>query len=68
MPCRADAGKVELDAGTQYLGFKLPFSITQLTVIEAILVGLCSSLSTVAALPRERDVFACISNCSQICI
>ncbi|KAK9804943.1 hypothetical protein WJX73_001452 [Symbiochloris irregularis] len=35
----ADAGKVELDAGTQYLGFKLPFSITQLTVIEAILVG-----------------------------
>lgn len=34
----ADAGKVELD-GTQYLGFSLPFSITQLVWIEAILVG-----------------------------
>jgi light-harvesting complex II chlorophyll a/b binding protein 4 len=36
--CRADAGKVELD-GAQYLGFKLPFSISQLVWIEAILVG-----------------------------
>lgn len=34
----ADAGKVELD-GAQYLGFKLPFSISQLVWIEAILVG-----------------------------
>jgi light-harvesting complex II chlorophyll a/b binding protein 4 len=34
----ADAGKVELD-GTQYLGFSLPFSITQLVWIEALLVG-----------------------------
>jgi light-harvesting complex II chlorophyll a/b binding protein 4 len=33
-----DAGKVELD-GTQYLGFRLPFTITQLVWIEAILVG-----------------------------
>jgi light-harvesting complex II chlorophyll a/b binding protein 4 len=33
-----DAGKVELD-GTQYLGFSLPFSITQLVWIEALLVG-----------------------------
>lgn len=37
-PRRADAGKVELD-GASYLGFTLPFSITQLTWIEAILVG-----------------------------
>lgn len=35
---RVDAGKVELD-GAQYLGFKLPFTVSQLTVIEAILVG-----------------------------
>jgi light-harvesting complex II chlorophyll a/b binding protein 4 len=34
----ADAGKVELD-GAQYLGFRLPFTITQLVWIEAILVG-----------------------------
>ncbi|BDA44939.1 Chlorophyll a-b binding protein CP29 [Coccomyxa sp. Obi] len=33
-----DAGKVELD-GAQYLGFNLPFSISQLVWIEAILVG-----------------------------
>ncbi len=37
-PHRVDAGKVELD-GAQYLGFSLPFSITQLVWIEAILVG-----------------------------
>jgi hypothetical protein len=37
-PRRVDAGKVELD-GAQYLGFSLPFSITQLVWIEAILVG-----------------------------
>ena len=35
---RADAGKVELD-GARYLGFNLPFSISQLVWIEAILVG-----------------------------
>ena len=29
---------MELD-GARYLGFKLPFTISQLTVIEAILVG-----------------------------
>lgn len=34
----ADAGKVELD-GASYLGFSLPFSITQLVWIEALLVG-----------------------------
>nr|7PI5_R Chain R, CP29 [Dunaliella salina]7PI5_r Chain r, CP29 [Dunaliella salina]7PIW_R Chain R, CP29 [Dunaliella salina]7PIW_r Chain r, CP29 [Dunaliella salina] len=33
-----DAGKVELD-GAQYLGQSLPFSISQLIWIEAILVG-----------------------------
>lgn len=33
-----DAGKVELDA-TRYLNFRLPFTITQLVWIEAILVG-----------------------------
>lgn len=33
-----DAGKVELD-GAQYLGFGLPFSVSQLVWIEAILVG-----------------------------
>ena len=35
---RVDAGKVELD-GAQYLGFNLPFSISQLLWIEALLVG-----------------------------
>jgi light-harvesting complex II chlorophyll a/b binding protein 4 len=34
----AEAGKVELD-GVTYAGFDLPFSITQLVWIEAILVG-----------------------------
>jgi len=33
-----DAGKVELD-GSSYLGFALPFSISQLVWIEVILVG-----------------------------
>ncbi len=35
---RVDAGKVELD-GAQYLGFSLPFSISQLLWIEVLLVG-----------------------------
>lgn len=35
---RVDAGKVELD-GASYLGNSLPFSITQLLWIEAILMG-----------------------------
>eukprot|EP00879_Flechtneria_rotunda_P032101 GHRR01035256.1.p1 GENE.GHRR01035256.1~~GHRR01035256.1.p1 ORF type:complete len:308 (-),score=82.01 GHRR01035256.1:360-1250(-) len=34
----AEAGKVELD-GAQYAGFQLPFTISQLVWIEAILVG-----------------------------
>jgi len=33
-----DAGKVELD-GAQYLGFRIPLTISQLVWIEAILVG-----------------------------
>jgi light-harvesting complex II chlorophyll a/b binding protein 4 len=33
-----DAGKVELD-GASYLGFGLPFTVTQLTIIEVLLVG-----------------------------
>ena len=36
--CRVDAGKVELD-GAQYLGFNLPFTISQLLWIEVLLVG-----------------------------
>jgi light-harvesting complex II chlorophyll a/b binding protein 4 len=36
--CRVDAGKVELD-GASYAGLPLPFSISQLVWIEAILVG-----------------------------
>ena len=35
---RVDAGKVELD-GAQYLGFRIPLTISQLVWIEAILVG-----------------------------
>ena len=35
---RVDAGKVELD-GARYLDFSLPFTISQLVWIEAILVG-----------------------------
>jgi light-harvesting complex II chlorophyll a/b binding protein 4 len=38
LQCRVDAGKVELD-GARYLNFNLPFSISQLIWIEAILVG-----------------------------
>ena len=38
LPCRVDAGKVELD-GAQYLGFSIPLTISQLVWIEAILVG-----------------------------
>ena len=33
-----DAGKVELD-GAQYLGYRIPLTISQLVWIEAILVG-----------------------------
>jgi len=33
-----DAGRVELD-GVRYLSFKIPFSLGQLCIIEAILVG-----------------------------
>lgn len=33
-----DAGKVELD-GASYLGLGLPFTVTQLTIIEVLLVG-----------------------------
>eukprot|EP00955_Chlamydomonas_euryale_P042799 352421-Chlamydomonas_euryale.AAC.80 len=36
--CRYDAGKVELD-GAVYAGFSLPFNMTQLLWIEAVLVG-----------------------------
>jgi len=35
---RVDAGKVELD-GSSYLGLSLPFTITQLIWIEALLMG-----------------------------
>lgn len=34
-----DAGKVELEQGSSYLGLTLPFDVTQLTIIEVILVG-----------------------------
>ncbi|KAI4306816.1 hypothetical protein L6164_030061 [Bauhinia variegata] len=34
-----DAGKVELVEGSSYLGFTLPFSLTQLIWIEVILIG-----------------------------
>lgn len=33
-----DAGKVELD-GASYLGLQLPFTVSQLTIIEVLLVG-----------------------------
>lgn len=33
-----DAGKVELEGAT-YLGLPLPFSVTQLSIIEAVLIG-----------------------------
>ena len=35
---RVDAGKVELD-GAQYLGYRIPLTISQLVWIEVILVG-----------------------------
>ena len=33
-----DAGKVELE-GASYAGFPLPFNLTQLSIIEALLIG-----------------------------
>lgn len=38
LPCRVDAGKVELD-GASYAGLPLPFTITQLIWIEVLAVG-----------------------------
>merc|ERR1712139_683033 len=35
----SDAGKVELD-GSRYLGFEIPFTIGQVTIFEALSVGL----------------------------
>ena len=40
LPALQDAGKVELD-GASYLGFSLPFTVSQLCWIEAILVRRC---------------------------
>lgn len=34
-----DAGKVELEQGSSYAGLPLPFDLTQLCILEAILVG-----------------------------
>lgn len=51
--CRVDAGKVELD-GAQYLGFNLPFSISQLLWIEALLVGGAEIYRNRSTDPQER--------------
>eukprot|EP00898_Chlorokybus_atmophyticus_P002782 jgi/Chlat1/3504/Chrsp23S03692 len=48
-----DAGKVELD-NTQYLGLSLPFTITQLCVIEAVLVGWIEILRNGENNPEKR--------------
>jgi len=49
LSCRVDAGKVELD-GAQYLGFRIPLTISQLVWIEVILVGGAEVFRN-----RERD-------------
>lgn len=48
-----DAGKVELD-GAQYLGFSLPFTVTQLTIIEALLVGGAEVYRNTELAPEKR--------------
>lgn len=48
-----DAGKVELD-GAQYLGFRLPFTISQLVWIEAILVGIVEVYRNGESDPERR--------------
>ena len=52
---RVDAGKVELD-GAQYLGLRLPFSITQLIWIEVILVG-GAEIYRNAELDKEKRIY-----------
>ena len=34
-----DAGKVQLEQGSSYFGLGLPFDLTQLCIIEALLIG-----------------------------
>ena len=62
---RVDAGKVELD-GAQYLGFRIPLTISQLVWIEAILVGGAEIYRN-----RERDpetrLYPGKSLCSNAC-
>jgi hypothetical protein len=65
---RAEAGKVELDGAT-YAGFNLPFSITQLVWIEAILVG-GAELYRNSELDPERRLYpgaACLQEIAQAC-
>lgn len=46
-----DAGKVELEQGSSYFGLDLPFDVTQLTILEVLLVGGAEVLRNGGALP-----------------
>ena len=49
-----DAGKVELEQGSSYFGLPLPFDLTQLCIIEAILVGGIEVLRNQELEPEKR--------------
>jgi light-harvesting complex II chlorophyll a/b binding protein 4 len=49
-----DAGKVELEQGSSYAGLPLPFDITQLCILEAILMGGVEVLRNTELDPEKR--------------
>lgn len=54
-----DAGKVELE-GSRYLNFDLPFTISQLCIIEALLVGI-AELYRSGELDSEKRIYPGVS-------
>ena len=51
-----DAGKVELEQGASYGGLPLPFDLTQLCILEALLVGTIEVLRN-GELDSEKRVY-----------
>lgn len=49
-----DAGKVELEQGSSYAGLPLPFDITQLCILEALLMGGVEVLRNTELDPEKR--------------
>ncbi len=62
---RVDAGKVELDA-TRYLNFRLPFTVTQLVWVEAILVGTAEIYRNSELDPSKRIYPGALFTCIQL--